>query len=218
MGKVDVYIGGYLPIDEVTKEESERLASNACVVGMPLELVYQAEDNSFRLRLPNGDSLGTVHPKNKLAIREAIEESWTRFCWLSLVYYDNDAKKFGGEVVFQMFHVKPSQTTEQANLEAYARKTADRLASGKRPDVVLTGDSWDQVVETGDWEADKSEPLPIDTKRNSGKVIFKRKRSLSDKLAMAAIERKPGCHVALVAAVIVVALVVLFIVWRCTAA
>lgn len=217
MGKVDVYIGGYLPIDEVTKEESERLASNACIVGMPLELVYDAESSTFTVTLPNGDSVGTVRPKNKLSVREAIEEGWTRFCWLSLVYYDNDAKKFGGEVVFQMFHVKPSQTKEQANLEAYAKKTSERLASGKRPNVVLTGDSWDQVVETGDWESDRSEPLPIDTKRNSGKVIFKRKRSMADRMALAAMERKPGCRIALAAAVLVVAVVVLLLVWRCTA-
>lgn len=216
MGKVDVYIGGYLLIDEVTKEESERLASNACIVGMPVSITYNAETSEFKAVLPNGDSVGTVHPKNRLAIREALEEGWTAAGWLSLVYYDNEAKLFRGEMVYQMFHVKPSQTTEQANLEAFTRKTAERLAAGKRPDVVLTGEGWDTVIETGDWESDKQESLPIDTKRNSGLVVFKRKRSVSDKLALAAMSKNPGCHIALVVCIIILALIVLFFVWKCT--
>lgn len=217
MGKVDVYIGGYLLIDEVTKEESERLASNACIVGMPVSISYDAETGIFKAVLPNGDPIGTVHPKNKLALREAFEENWTCACWLSLVYYDNADKLFKGEMVYQMFHVKPSQTKEQENLEAYTRKTAERLAAGKRPNVVLTGTSWDNVIETGDWEPDKQQPLPIDTKRNSGLVVFKRKRSVSDKIALAAMSRNPGCRIALSVALILVAALVLFFVWRCTA-
>lgn len=217
MGKVDVYIGGYLPIDGITKEESDRLASNGCVIGMPLELVYDAEASKFRVLLPNGDSLGTVSPSGRLAIREAIEEGWTRFCWLSLVYYDSASKAYGGEVVFQMFNVKPSQTKEQANLEAFARHTSERLAAGKRPDVALTGDSWDQVVETGDWATDAQEPLPLDTQRGGGKVVFKRRRSLADKMAMGLIDRKPGCLASVVAAALVVVMVILLALWRCSA-
>lgn len=216
MGKVDVYIGGYLIIDEVTKEESERLASNACIVGMPVKITYNAETSTFKAVLENGDSIGTVHPKNRLSIREAIEEAWTCAGWLSLVYYDNEAKLFKGEMVYQMFHVKQSQTKEQANLESYTQKTSERLAAGKRPDVVLTGNSWDQVIETGDWESGKEQPLPIDTKRNSGQVIFKRKRSVSDKLAIAAMSKNPGCHIALIVAIIIIAVIVLFLIWSCT--
>lgn len=217
MGKVDVYIGGYLLIDEVTKEESERLASNACIVGMPVSIAYDAETSGFKAVLPNGDPIGTVHPKNKLAIREALEEDWTCAGWLSLVYYDNGEKLFKGEMVYQMFHVKPSQTKEQQNLEAYTKKTSERLAAGKRPDVVLTGNSWDQVVETGDWESDKQQPLPINTKRNSGIVVFKRKRSVSDKIALAAMSRNPGCRIALAVVIIIIAALILFFVLNCGA-
>ncbi len=215
MGKVDVYLGGYLLIDEVTKEESERLASNACIVGMPVNITYNPENGVFKAVLPNGDTIGTIHPTNRLAIREAIEEGWTRTGCLSLVYYDNASKLFKGEIVYQMFHVKPSQTDKLDNLVNYTKKVAERIAAGKRPDVVLTGDSWDQVIKEGDWDSGKHEALPIDTRRNSGLVVFKRKRSVSDKLALAAMSRNPGCHIALVVAVLVVALLVLFFVWKC---
>jgi hypothetical protein len=217
MGKVDVYLGGYLTIDDVTKAESECLASNEAMVGNPLVISYDAETSTFKAALPSGKTVGTVRPKNRLALREAFEEDWTRRAWLSLVYYDNSDKLFKGELVYQMFHVKQSQTKEQANLEAYAQKTADRLAAGKRPDVRLTGAGWDAVIENGDWEGEKEEPLPIDTKRNSGTVVFKRKRSLSDKLALAAIERRPGCRAALAMAVIVLAVLVMVLVWKCAA-
>ena len=217
MGKVDVYIGGYLTIDDVTQEESERLASNACMVGMPVVIRYDAETSEFRVTLPSGESLGVIHPKNRLSIREALEEGWTCASWLSLVYYINDEKLFKGEIVYQFFRVKPSQTKEQANLEAYTLKTSERLANGERPSVVLTGNSWDQVVETGDWVTEKQQALPIDTSRNSGIVIFKRKRSVSDKIAQAAIERKPGFRIGLYAIILVIAIIVLFFVWRCVA-
>lgn len=217
MGKVDVYIGGYLTIDTVTKEESDRLASNACIVGMPVVVRYDAETSEFRVTLPSGESLGVIHPKNRLAIREALEEGWTCASWLSLVYYTNDEKLFKGEIVYQFFHVKPSQTKEQANLEAYTLKTSERLANGERPKVVLTGNSWDTVIETGDWASDDQQKLPIDTSRNSGTVVFKRKRSVSNKIATAAMERKPGCRIALSAAILVIAVIVLLFVWRCAA-
>lgn len=215
MGKVDVYIGGYLTIDEVTQEESERLASNSCIVGMPVVVRYDAETSQFKATLPSGESIGTVHPKNRLAIREALEEGWTCASWLSLVYYTNDEKLFKGEIVYQMFHVKPSQTKEQANLEAYTLKTSERLANGERPSVVLTGGSWDEVIETGDHKSDKQQPLPIDTKRNSGEVIFKRKRSAADKLATAAMERKPGCRIAMIVGIIIICLLILLFIWKC---
>lgn len=215
MGKVDVYIGGYLTIDEVTQEESERLASNSCIVGMPVVVRYDAETSQFKATLPSGEPIGTVHPKNRLAIREALEEGWTCASWLSLVYYTNDEKLFKGEIVYQMFHVKPSQTKEQANLEAYTLKTSERLANGERPSVVLTGGSWDEVIETGDHKSDKQQPLPIDTKRNSGEVIFKRKRSAADKLATAAMERKPGCRIAMIVGIIIICLLILLFIWKC---
>ena len=217
MGKVDVYIGGYLLIDEVTKAESDLLASNACIVGMPVTISYNAETAEFKASTTDGNSIGTVHPKNKLAMREAFEENWTCAAWLSLVFYDNATKLFKGELVYQMFHVKQSQTKEQANLEAYTRKTAERLGAGKRPNVVLTGASWDQVVETGDWEGDKEEPLPIDTKRNSGLVVFKRKRSVSDKLATAAMANNPGCRIGAVAVLVLLVALIVFGIWSCTA-
>ena len=217
MGKVDVYIGGYLTIDEVTKEESDRLASVACIVGMPLTISYNAETSEFKALMQNGDSIGTVHPKNKLAMREAFEEGWTCACCLSLVYYENATKQFKGELVYQMFHVKPSQTTEQANLEAYTKKTAERIAAGKRPSVTVNGHAWDQIVTTGDWATTDEEPLPVNTTRNSGVVIYKRKRSISNKLTAAAMNKNPGCYIGLIAALVLLVGAVVFGVWSCTA-
>lgn len=217
MGKVDVYIGGYLHIEEVTKEESDRLASSACTVGTPVAITYNAQNGEFKATLPNGDTIGTVHPKNKLALREAFEENWTCACWLSLVYYENSSKLFKGELVYQMFHVKPSQTKEQANLEAYTRKTCERIAAGKRPDVTINGEAWDCIVETGDWDTDREVPLPINTARNSGLVIYKRKRSVSDKLTAAAMSNSKGCLAAAIAFLVLLAAGIVFGIWSCTA-
>lgn len=215
MGKVDVYIGNYLLIDEVTPEESERLASNACIVGMPVTMSYDDETETFTVSNQDGASIGIVHPKNKMALRNALENGWTCKCWLSLVYYNNDDKVFKGEIVYQFYNVKPTQTKEQQALDSFAEKTSERLASGKRPNVTLTGTGYDQVIETGDWTDTSDLPLPFSTKRGTGNVVFKRKRSTADKLALAAMANKPGCRIATYAVLLVIVLVVLFFVWRC---
>ena len=136
-------------------------------------------------------------------------------CWLSLVWYDNTDKLYHAELVYQFYNVKASQTTERANLDAYTRKTSERLAEGKRPDIALTGAGWDQVLATGDWESPDEHPYPIDTKRTSGCVIFKHKRSGTDKLVMGLIAGKPAAVWGAGAACLILIIVILFFVCRC---
>ena len=213
MGTVDVYHGGYLLLENVSKHGSELLASNICVIGMPLVLAYDTESSVFTVSTESGDLLGNVRPHNKLTVREALENGWTCRMWLSLVYYDNDTKLFGGEVVYQIYNVKPTQTDEQQALDAYAAKTSERLAAGERPDVSLTGTGYDTVIETGDWSDAKKVALPIDTARGGGKIVFKRKRGLSDKLTAAAMERRPGCTIAMIVLLLaLLALIVLLLI------
>ena len=92
---------------------------------------------------------------------------------------------------------------------------ARRLAEGKRPDIALTGAGWDQVLATGDWESPDEHPYPIDTKRNSGCVIFKHKRSGTDKLVMDLIAGKPAAVWGAGAACLILIIVILFFVCRC---
>lgn len=217
MSKVDVYIGGYHPIQKVSKQESERLASNECMIGMPLSLSHDAESGDFVVTNPaTGNSIGSFRPKNPLSLRDALENGWTCHCWLSLVYYVEAEKIFQGEIVYQCFKVKPSQTAEQAALETYALNTAEALKSGKRPRVILTGNTYDAVIESsGAWQSDEKEVLPFSTKRGSGIVPFKKKRSLLDKLALSAMERKPGCRIALTVVLLIIVIAIALVVWKC---
>lgn len=216
MSKVDVYVGEYLTIEETTHEEGERLASNECMVGMPFTLEYDSEKKGFRVFTPSHNSVGMVYPRNKLRLQEAFENGWPCHCWLSLVYYNGDEKLFHGEVAYLFYNVKQSQTQERAALDAYAQRVGEALASGKRPRIALTGTQYDQVISSdGNWETDEKEPRPFSTKRGGDVVVFKSKRSLGERLAQAAVERRPGCRIALSVAAIVVALLVVFLVWKC---
>ena len=67
------------------------------------------------------DTPGVTNPKNKLAIRESLENGNDGACWLSLVWYDNTDKLYHAELVYQFYNVKASQTTERANLDAYTQ-------------------------------------------------------------------------------------------------
>lgn len=217
MSKVDVYVAEYLTIDEVTHEESERLASNECMIGNPLTLRFDPEKKAFRVYTQQGNPIGLVHPKNRLALKEALENGWPCKCWLSLVYYnDNDGEKlFHGEVVYQFYNLKPTQTAERAALDAFADHVSALLAEGKRPRVSLTGTQYEEVISGGGtYEPQGTEPLPISGKAKSGTVVFKRKRSVSDRLALSAMENKPGCRIATTVFFLLVALLVLFLLWR----
>lgn len=216
MGKVDVYFGSYTSIIEVTAAESGLLGSNACVIGMPLDLSYDPEESVFRVKTTQGESLGIINPKDRLRIRGALEDGWGSACWLSLVWYDNATKKFYGEVVYQFYNVKPTQTTERANLEAFTLKTSERIAQGKRPVVELNGAGWDSVVSTGDWEGAGQQAMPISTKRESGTVIYKRKKSFGDKLVMDLLAGNSAARWGVTIVFTLVVLLIIFFVCRCT--
>lgn len=217
LSKVDVYVADYVTIDDVTKEESDRLASNECMVGSSLIIRATDEAGSFEVVSSAGNSIGRIRPKNKLAFRDALENGWTMHCWLSLVYYVESEKRFHGEVVYQFHKVKQSQTDAEAALNAFEEGISQMLADGKRPRVKVTGNEYDQIISSGgSWRPDETEALPFATKRGSGIVVFKRKRSVSDKLALAALERNPGCRIALVAVLLVIVVAVALVVLQCT--
>ena len=115
-----------------------------------------------------------------------------------------------------MLQGQASQTAEQAALETYALNIAEALKSGKRPRVILTGNTYDAVIESnGAWQSDEKEVLPFSTKRGSGIVPFKKKRSLLDKLALSAMERKPGCRIALTVVLLIIVIAIALVVWKC---
>ena len=215
MGKVDVYFSDYLVVEQTSDEASKLLSTSACVIGMPLKLVWLPDEDLFDVQTGSGESLGRANPKNKLAIRESLANGNEGACWLSLVWYDNADQRFHAEVVYQFYNVKVSQIAEKANLDAFTQRTSQRLAQGKRPVVSLTGAGWDQVLATGDWESPDQHPYPVNTKRNSGCVILKRKRGLADKLAMSLLASPPAVQWALVAVLVVIVVVVLLFVGRC---
>lgn len=215
MGKSDGYIGGYLLLDDVESQQSELLASNLCVVGMPLALSYDPDSAKILVSTAAGQNVGTVRPSNRMAFKEALEGGWTCRAWLSLVYYDNSVRRFGGEIAYQLFDSEPGPEGAREALESYAEKTARRLADGQRPDVALSGTEYRKVLETGDLQPTEKVPLPIDTGRGGGKVVFKHKRTVSDKLAQAAVERRPGCLAAAAVALLVLVGAVVFALWSC---
>lgn len=217
LSKVDVYVADYVTIEDVTKEEGERLASNECMVGSALTIKAGSEPGVFEVLNSSGNSIGRIRPHNKLAFRDALENGWTMHCWLSLVYYVEAEKRFHGELVYQFHKVRPSQTADEAAMNAFAEGISQMLASGKRPRVKITGTEYDEILSGGGvWRPSEEESLPFSTKRGSGMVVFKRKRSVSDKLALAALDRNPGCRIALIAVALVIVIVIALLVWRCT--
>jgi hypothetical protein len=218
MSKVDIYVGEYLTIDEATKEERDRLASTECVIGMQLTLDYLADKGGFRVVAPSGASLGIVYPKNKLRLQEALENKWTYRAWLSLVYYNGEDKTYHGEIAYVFYNLKPDMTEQIASFNGYIDNVGEAIKAGKRPKLALTGTQYDEVLAShGTWKATEEEPLPISTKRGSNTVIFKKRMSLTDKLAAGILERKPGPIILSIVLIVAVIALIVFLVYACVA-
>ncbi len=216
MSKVDVYVAEYTTIDKVTKEESELLASSECVVGMSVQLSQDPDSNGFRVSTKDGRSLGLIHPRARLGLTEAFENGWPLHCWLSLVYYvqKGGEKLFHGEVVYQFYNVKPTQTAELASLQAYSDKIHHLLAAGKRPRVSLTGSEYEEVLsQGGSFTPTGVEALPFAKQHNSGVVVYKKKQSLADQLTQMALAHRGGCLAGSIGVLALIVLVIALVIW-----
>ena len=217
MSKVDVYFGGYLELCEIGSQESNTLRSNECVIGMPLIISYDAQMGTFNVATGAGTHVGVIKPPNRLAMREALENNWTCRCWLSLVYYVEAEHTYHGEVVYQIYNLKPSQTAEQEAFDNFAQSISTLLANGERPRVALNGKQYDEVIARGgNWKPEGTEALPFSTARGSGVVVYKQKRSLAEHLIAGIIDRRPLYIVGTVAGLIAIVLLILFFIWSCT--
>ena len=217
MSKVDVYFGGYLELHEIGSHESDTLRSNECVIGMPLVISYDAQSGTFDVATGAGSHVGVIRPQNRLSMREALENNWTCKCWLSLVYYVEAEHTYHGEVVYQIYNLKPSQTAEQAALDTFAQGISTALANGERPRVALNGKQYDEVIATGGtWKPEGTEALPFSTARGSGVVVYKQKRSFAEHLIAGIVDRRPAYVFGTLAGLVVIILLVLFFIWSCT--
>ena len=194
MGKLNFYTADYQVIIPRNEAESNHLASNAAIVGEPLEIDYNAATAEFVV-LGRGDAeLGVITPDDPEALRIALENGYEGHVTLSLVAYDPDEKHFIGELVYQFFHASSILGDTDVPLQGFMARVPERIASGERPRVTMdTPGSTKPPV--------GSQPLP---ELPTGGAVMKRRKSLADKLVLAAYKNEPGC--ALVSGLVLLAL------------
>lgn len=210
MAKIDVYMGDYLQIQEVTPEESTLLASNECVVGTPLSVSLTDEPGVFRVHAPSGASLGTFRTRNQLALRNALENGWVCKFYLTLVYYVDAEKLFKGEFLYQCYNIDPRKAGDKKAFDVFSETTRELVEQGERPCVQLTGEQYDKIVETaGTYRVPGERPLPTFER---GEIVFKKKKSLSDRMVAQLAQNSPSTRIIANLIILLILLGVLYLI------
>lgn len=180
MSRTDTYLADYELIEAKTEDQSSRLASNEAMVGSHVTLKETADGYSYEVFSEQGSSLGYIFPKNKLAFKSAFDQAKVCLCTLSLVYYSNDKKQFLGELSYQFYTPDPDASKEAQAFSNFFNHTSRLIEEGKRPKLQISADQHEYIKEhMGEITLETSHPLPQLAK---GEVVFKKQKSLADKL------------------------------------
>lgn len=211
---------GYLAIDIVNELESNRLASNECMVGSPLTLRATDTPNEFEVLSAGNNRIGALRPLHPVQVERLLMPTTALSCFLSLVYYVNDDKHFHAELYY-VAHAAENDAALSATRvahESLAAACQGFLENGIRPPAHMTAAQAAKIAalagtENASYTAatyplEERQPLPA---LERGEVIFKKKRTGSDKFVIALANSPKGAKI--VVNLIAIAIMI-FIIYR----
>lgn len=204
------YFGAYQFVQDVTMEESKFLSSSESVIGSPVTLVFNTDEDgraSVGIESSRGYPLGHFSPEFSTRLSQLKQEGLICKAYLSTVVFAESSGMFWGE--FAVICYAPGNDTAW---EHYCVNLRARIANGDHPDMHLGEKNRERVIESnGEWCLNKS--VPYD-KLERGVVYYKKRRSWSDALVEMAVGGNIGCKVGSWVCFIVLVLALVFFVWR----
>ncbi|MDO5043736.1 MAG: hypothetical protein Q4E22_00335 [Coriobacteriia bacterium] len=188
MSKTNTYLADYLLLETKTEEQSTRLASNESMIGSLLSL-KALEDGRYEVFTESGNSIGFVKAKNKLSFKDGFDSFELKQFILSLVYYVNEEKRFHGEIAYQMYDAPKDAEQELLAFKHFFETSKQMILEGKRPILTINAQQHKKIVAL-DGKIDINQGAALPTFER-GEVIFKRKRTLADKLIVNLVSSKP---------------------------
>lgn len=211
MSRTDTYLADYELINAQSEEQSSRLASNEAMVGSALTLKEHSEDYTYEVFSEQGGSLGFISPQNKLAFKSAFDQSKVKCITLSLVYYSNDDKQFMGELAYQFYTPDPNAHEDAQAFSNFFKHTQKLIEEGKRPQLQISAYEHDYIKDNnGALEITKATPLPEFSK---GEVVFKKQKSIADKMVQGLVSGTPQDRIKVYALVILVILIIIALIY-----
>ncbi|MCL2807219.1 MAG: hypothetical protein FWD27_03515 [Coriobacteriia bacterium] len=183
----DNYDGFYLRLKELGEDGNRFFLGAPAIIGSRLsysgaEAQVLSNDGLFLAQLAGApaERLSALHSRG-----------WHIEVLLSATYFRAQDKSALADIAFLCWSTKDGELN--AALCAFAKGIAERFASGDRADVRLSQDQFIKILESkGAW------CLTPTTKRDSiekGTVVFKARRSGTERITAYALRHKTGCNI-----------------------
>ena len=189
---MDLYFGTYQSFSTVSKKDAAILLGADNLVGDIYEIEIEIDEECHKAWLVNrfNQRIGYFEPdfSRKLSIFKARDFAIKAI--LSFVAYTDrpDPGHYWGEMAVICY-----DSSRADIFERYIASISDAMAEGKRPDVSLSINDVDRILDSkGAWTPDGQVPLP---KKAKGTAIMKSKRSLNEKLIEQGRKGNIGCYI-----------------------
>ncbi|MDR3136563.1 MAG: hypothetical protein LBU07_04000 [Coriobacteriales bacterium] len=159
----------------------------ASTLTLSLSAGAQREANTIWLTAPDGHRLARLPDKPAQRLRAHLARDWHITALIAAVYYHAQSRGVSVEVAFICWD------KSCVALAVFSHNIADRLASGDHAGLELSQEQLVRVLKSqGRWFLTKSTPYPPD---EMGRVLYRKRRSGSERLAAYALRHRWGCTV-----------------------
>lgn len=185
------YFGTYARFDTLSKKDAASLLGADNLIGDVFEIVFQTEDGVSTAWMENrfGGLVGFFDAAFSRELNVLAARGWKLQAVLSFVAFTDHPEPghYWGQAAVICF----DPTLEQA-FDPFIASTAQRLSDGVRPEVDLGEQGVEQVVSSnGTWTPKKTVAFPA---KESGTVIMKSRRKMSEKLIEQGRKGNKGCY------------------------
>lgn len=186
------YFGAYQRFETVSKKEAAILLGADNLVGDVFEIVFHTENGVQIAWLKNRfeKEIGFFDAAFSRQLNIMAARGWTLRALLSFVAYTDipEPGHYWGEVAVVCYDSKYENA-----FAAFINGVAAKMVDGARPDIALGEQGVSRVINTnGEWVPDQTVAMP---EKETGTVIMKSRRSISEKMIEQGRKGNKGCYV-----------------------
>jgi hypothetical protein len=204
----EVYQGFYADFTPQSEEGARYLSGVEGIIGSTLKL--ERFEDALAFVAHDGQQIALLEGAVATWLEVLLERGWVIRCVLASIIYSAGEKSFTGNFACLSYSPQLEDEVKQS-LETFIGNITHRVASATRPKLELTQEQFVRVIESkGTWFLTREEPWPELPK---GSVVYRRRRTFSDRLINIALEGNRGCVVASWVATVIIIGAAIFFVW-----
>lgn len=199
------YFGSYQKLDPESKKEGALLLSADNIIGDRYEIVF--EDDLAWAQNRFGAKIGHFSIDFSRQLRILNARDWNLTAVLSLVAYstEHEPGKYWAEMAVICYEPR-----YEAQFDVFITTISSMLAEGIRPEIDLGEQAVSKVIDSnGSWKPDMRADKP---KKESGTVVMKSQRKMSESLIEKGRAGNPGCYVVSIAFIVAVVAAIILLV------